>query len=181
MYHLDHMEIVNLFIQLGVMILSARLFGELARRVHLPMVVGEILAGVVLGPSIFGMINFEMYELLFPPAGNTTIVLEGIISVSVVLLLFIAGMEVELDLVWQQGKKALYTSIFSLIIPLGAGFLIAFFSPSLFSLEATQDKLVFSLFIGTTLAITALPVIARILMDLNIFKTKMGMVIIASA
>ena len=103
MYHLDHMEIVNLFIQLGVMILAARLFGELARRVHLPMVVGEIMAGVILGPSIFGMINFEMYELLFPNKGNTTIVLEGIVSVSVVLLLFIAGMEVELDLVWQQG------------------------------------------------------------------------------
>ena len=108
MNNLDHMEIVNLLIQLGVMILAARLFGELARKLHQPMVVGEIIAGVILGPSIFGMLLPEWQELLFPAEGLNNIVLEGIISVSVVLLLFIAGMEVELDLVWQQGKKALY-------------------------------------------------------------------------
>jgi len=181
MNNLDHIEIVNLLIQLSVMILAARLFGELARRFHQPMVVGEIIAGVILGPSILGMVSPEIYASLFPITGDNSIVLEGIISVSVVLLLFIAGMEVELDLVWQQGKKALYTSMFSLAVPLIVGFLVSYYAPSLFNLGESDDKLVFSLFIGTTLAITALPVIARVLMDLNIFKTKMGMVIIASA
>ena len=181
MNNLDHIEIVNLLMQLSIMILAARLFGELARRFHQPMVVGEIIAGVILGPSILGMINPELYNSLFPLVGDNSIVLEGIISVSVVLLLFIAGMEVELDLVWQQGKKALYTSMFALFVPLIVGFLVSFLSPSLFLLEEGDDRLVFSLFIGTTLAITALPVIARVLMDLNIFKTKMGMIIIASA
>jgi len=181
MNNLDHLEIVNLLLQLSIMILAARLFGELARKFHQPMVVGEIIAGVILGPSILGMINPDIYEMLFPLSGDNNIVLEGIISVSVVLLLFIAGMEVELDLVWQQGKKALYTSLFALFIPLITGFLISYFMPSLFQLGDSDDKLVFSLFIGTTLAITALPVVARVLMDLNIFKTKMGMVIISSA
>lgn len=181
MNNLDHFEIVNLLLQLSVMILSARVFGELARKFHQPMVVGEIIAGVILGPSILGMINPELYHLLFPTTGDGSIVLEGIITVSVVLLLFIAGMEVELDLVWQQGKKALFTSLFALFIPLMAGFLVSYYTPMLFHLGENDDKLVFSLFIGTTLAITALPVIARVLMDLNIFKTKMGMVIIASA
>jgi Kef-type K+ transport system membrane component KefB len=145
------------------------------------MVVGEILAGVILGPSILGMIDADIYKLLFPLEGDTNIVLEGIIGVSVVLLLFIAGMEVELDLVWQQGKKALFTSMFALLVPLVTGFLISYYAPSIFSLGDNDDKLVFALFIGTTLSITALPVIARVLMDLNLFKTKMGMVIIASA
>ena len=181
MNNLDHLEIVNLLIQLSVMILAARLFGELARRMHQPMVVGEIIAGVILGPSILGLLSPDLYATLFPLTGDNSIVLEGIISVSVVLLLFIAGMEVELDLVWQQGKKALFTSLFALIVPLIIGFLVSYFSPSIFNLGPSDDKLVFSLFIGTTLAITALPVIARVLMDLNIFKTKMGMVIIASA
>ncbi len=181
MHNLDHYEIVNLLIQLGVMILAARLFGELARKLHQPMVVGEILAGVILGPSILGSINMDIYEMLFPLSGDTGIVMEGIISISVVLLLFIAGMEVELDIVIQQGKKAVSTSLFALFIPLITGFLISYYSPSLFDLDAADDKLVFSLFIGTTLSITALPVIARVLMDLNIFKTKIGMVIIASA
>ena len=181
MNNLDHTEIVNLLLQLSIMILSARLLGELARRFHQPMVLGEIIAGVVLGPSILGMLSPEIYHTLFPIDGDNSIVLEGIISVSVVLLLFIAGMEVELDLVWQQGKKALFTSLFALFVPLIVGFSVSYFAPSIFNLGAEDDKLVFSLFIGTTLAITALPVIARVLMDLNIFKTKMGMVIIASA
>lgn len=181
MNNLDHTEIVNLLLQLSVMILAARLFGELARKFHQPLVVGEIIAGVILGPSILGMLSPDLQATLFPLSGDNSIVLEGIISVSVVLLLFIAGMEVELDLVWQQGKKALYTSLFALFIPLMIGFLVSYYAPSLFNLAEGDDKLVFSLFIGTTLAITALPVIARVLMDLNIFKTKMGMVIIASA
>jgi Kef-type K+ transport system membrane component KefB len=178
---IEHSEMVNLLIQLGTMILAARLFGELARRLHQPMVVGELLAGVILGPSILGMLAPEWHALLFPGEGLQNVVMEGIVSVSVVLLLFVAGMEVELDLVWQQGKKALFTSLFALLIPLLTGFLISYFAPSLFNLGDTDDKLVFALFIGTTLSITALPVIARVLMDLHIFKTKMGMVIIASA
>jgi Kef-type K+ transport system membrane component KefB len=178
---IEHSEMVNLLIQLGTMILAARLFGELARRLHQPMVVGELLAGVILGPSILGMLAPEWHALLFPEEGLQNVVMEGIVSVSVVLLLFVAGMEVELDLVWQQGKKALFTSLFALLIPLLTGFLISYFAPSLFNLGDTDDKLVFALFIGTTLSITALPVIARVLMDLHIFKTKMGMVIIASA
>jgi Kef-type K+ transport system membrane component KefB len=117
MNNLDHMEMVNLLIQFGVMILAARLFGELARRVNQPMVVGEIIAGVILGPSILGMIDTDLYHLLFPLEGQTNVVLEGIVSVSVVLLLFIAGMEVDLDLVWQQGRKAVFTSFFALTVP----------------------------------------------------------------
>jgi Kef-type K+ transport system membrane component KefB len=181
MNNLNHTEIVNLLLQLSIMILAARLLGELVRRFNQPMVLGEIIAGVILGPSILGMVSPEFYEMMFPATGDNNIVLEGIISVSVVLLLFIAGMEVELDLVWQQGKRALFTSMFALFVPLIVGFSVSYFAPSLFNLGDNDDKLVFSLFIGTTLAITALPVIARVLMDLNIFKTKMGMVIIASA
>ena len=182
MSNLDHVEIVNLLLQLGIMILAARLFGELARRLHQPMVVGEIIAGVILGPSILGSISPELHTALFPLSGDNSVVLEGIVSVSVVLLLFIAGMEVELDLVWQQGRKALFTSLFSLIVPLALGFAVAYLIPGLFNLESDSGNLiVFALFIGTTLAITALPVIARVLMDLNIFKSRMGMVIIASA
>ncbi len=89
MNNLDHIEIVNLLIQLSIMILAARLFGELARRFHQPMVVGEIIAGVILGPSILGMVSPEIYASLFPISGDNSIVLEGIISVSVVLLLLL--------------------------------------------------------------------------------------------
>ena len=178
---LSHNEIITLFMQLGVMILAARLTGELFRKFQLPLVIGEILAGVLLGPTVLGTIDPDMFRALFPHDGHTSVILEGIIGISVALLLFVAGMEVELDLVWQQGRKALYTSLFALFIPLLTGFIISYFAPGLFDLDASTDRLVFALFIGTTLSITALPVIARVLMDLNIFKTDTGMVIIASA
>ena len=119
--------------------------------------------------------------MLFPNGGNSSIVLDGVINIAVVLLLFIAGMEVELDLVWSQGKKAIFTSLSALIIPFAVGFVACYFYPGVFGLNESEDLLVFSLFLGTTLSITALPVIARILMDLDIFKSKLGMVVIASA
>jgi Kef-type K+ transport system membrane component KefB len=163
------------------MILFARLFGELARRYKQPLVLGEIIAGVILGPSIFGMISPDLHALMFPASGDSYLVLDGVINISVVLLLFIAGMEVELDLVWQQGKKALITSIMSMIIPFSIGFLAVYLWPALFGSLEEDQRLVLALFLGTVLSITALPVIARILMDLNIFKSKLGMLIIASA
>jgi Kef-type K+ transport system membrane component KefB len=181
MEKLNHQEIINLLMQLGIMIFAARVFGEMARRLNQPMVVGEIIAGIILGPSILGMIDKDLYDMLFPMQGNSSIVLDGVISVAVVLLLFIAGMEVELDLVWQQGKKALYTSMFALLVPLIIGFIFTYTFPGVFGGKGTEDRLVLALFLGTTLAITALPVIARVLMDLNIFKSKLGMIIIASA
>jgi len=70
MHHLDHSEVVNLLLQLGILLLAARLFGELARRFHQPLVLGEILAGVILGPTILGTIDPDIYKLLFPYSGN---------------------------------------------------------------------------------------------------------------
>jgi Kef-type K+ transport system membrane component KefB len=90
-------------------------------------------------------------------------------------------MEVELDLVWQQGRKALTTSLMSMAIPLTVGFVVTYLWPDVFGLEDNSQRITLALFLGTILSITALPVIARILMDLEIFKSKMGMVIIASA
>ena len=98
------------------------------------------------------------------------------------MLLFVAGMEVQLSLVLKLGKVAVYTSFFSMIIPFSIGFGVAWFFPAAFGTPVDEmGKLLFSLFMGTALSISALPVIARILMDLNILKTPIGMLIIASA
>jgi len=181
MDHLTHSDVITLLIEISVMLLAARMFGELARILNQPMVVGEIIAGVVLGPTVLGMISPDLFTAIFPASGATYIALEGIIQVSVVLLLFIAGLEVELALVWQQGMRALYTSLFSLAFPFIVGFTFVYTFPGWFPFIAEEDYFVFSLFIGTVLSITALPVIARVLMDLKLFKSRMGMLIISSA
>ncbi len=178
---LSHSEVISLLIQLSIMLGAGRLMAELFRFLKQPSVVGEIIAGVILGPTILGMAFPDIFHSIFPNEGAAAFALDGFVQLSVVLLLFIAGLEVELHIVWQQGKQALFTSLFALVIPFAIGFALTYFFPEFFHLDPKSEHLVFALFIGTTMAITALPVIARILMDLKMFKSRIGMLIIASA
>ena len=180
MNKLSQQEIMNLLVQLSVMLMMGRLFAEAARKIKQPAVIGEILAGIILGPTILGMIQPDWFHGLFP-IGSSSLVLDGFVQVAVVLLLFIAGLEVDLHIVLQQGRQAFYTSTFGLIIPFALGFIFPYFYPGFFGSQDSSRHLAFSLFMGTAMAITALPVIARILMDLNIFKSRMGMLVISSA
>ena len=168
-------------IQLGVMLAFGRMMAEVARKFKQPAVVGEIIAGLILGPTILGSISPDSFDLLFPSTGASAIVLDGFSKVAVVLLLFIAGLEVDLHIVFQQGKQAISSSFFGLIIPFFLGFIIPYSFPSFFGDAEGTDHLLFSLFMGTAMAISALPVIVRIMMDLKLFKTKIGMLVVASA
>jgi len=178
---LSHADVVQLLIQLGIMLIMGRLLAELARKFKQPAVIGEIIAGILLGPTILGMINPEWFSALFPTPSGAGTVLSGIVQVAVVMLLFIAGLEVDLQIVWQQGKQAVTTSLFGLIIPFMFGFAFPYFFPDFFGIADPSAHLTFALFMGTAMAISALPVIVRILMDLNIFRSKMGLLVVASA
>jgi len=181
MVRLAHADVVQLLMQLGIMLIAGRIFAEVARKFGQPAVVGEIIAGLLLGPTILGMIEPAWFELLFPTPSGAGIVLSGIVQISVVMLLFVAGLEVDLHIVWQQGKQAVATSLMGLVIPFALGFVFPYFFPEFFGIATAQDRIVFALFMGTAMAISALPVIVRILMDLNMFKTRMGMLVVASA
>ncbi len=180
MSKLSQHEVMNLLVQLSIMLIMGRLFAEMARKIKQPSVVGEILAGIILGPTILGIIQPDWFHGLFP-AGSSSLVLDGFVQVAVVMLLFIAGLEVDLHIVLQQGRQAFYTSALGLIIPFAFGFIFPYFFPAFFGSMDSSRHLAFSLFMGTSMAITALPVIARILMDLNLFKSRMGMLVISSA
>jgi Kef-type K+ transport system membrane component KefB len=182
MIKLAHNELIVLLLSISAMLIISRIFAELGKKLKLPIVMGELIVGIILGPTILGMLYPDIFNYLFPRTGNIPIALDGIFSLSVIMLLFVAGMEVQLSLVLKQGKVAVYTSLFSMIIPFFTGFAVAWFFPEVFSISNEQGpKLLFALFFGTALSISALPVIARILMDMNLFKTNIGMVIIASA
>lgn len=178
---MQHLEVINILVALGVMLLVGRIFGEFFRKLRIPLVVGEIVAGVLLGPSVLGKFYPLLNDIVFTTKGNVGMVLNGISTISVVMLLFVAGMEVELSLIRQQGKAAFKTSFVGLIVPLVMGFLTGYYFSDWLGGTNQQSTFVFALFIGTAMAITALPVIARTLMDLNLFKTKIGMTIITAA
>ena len=180
MLKLGQQELMGLLIQLAIMLLAGRMLAEVARKFKQPAVVGEILAGIILGPTILGMISPDSFNFLFP-VGSPSLVLDGFVQVAVVMLLFIAGLEVDLHVMWQQGRQAVFTSTLGLVIPFAIGFLFPFFFPEFFGFANGTNLLAFALFMGTSMAITALPVIARIMMDLNIFKSRMSMLVISSA
>ncbi len=171
---------MGLLIQLSIMLMVGRVLAEVARKFKQPGVVGEILAGILLGPTVLGMLSPDWFNLLFP-VGTSSLVLDGFVQIAVVMLLFIAGLEVDLHIVWQQGRLAIVTSLFGLIIPFAFGFVFPYVFPDFFGYADEGKRLAFALFMGTSMAITALPVIARILMDLNIFKSRLSMLVISSA
>ena len=163
------------------MLIMGRLFAEVARKFKQPAVVGEIIAGLLLGPTVLGMIEPAWFEALFPVPSGAGTVLSGMVQVAVVMLLFIAGLEVDLHIVWQQGRQAISTSFLGLIIPFLFGFVFPYFFPEFFGIADSNARLTFALFMGTAMAISALPVIVRILMDLNMFKSRIGLLVVASA
>ena len=182
MIKLAHNELIVFLLSISAMLIISRIFAELGKKLKLPVVMGELIVGIILGPTILGMLYPDIFNYLFPRTGNIPVALDGIFSLSVIMLLFVAGMEVQLSLVLKQGKVAVYTSLFSMVIPFFTGFAVAWFFPEIFSISNEHGpKLLFALFFGTALSISALPIIARILMDMNLFKTNIGMVIIASA
>jgi Kef-type K+ transport system membrane component KefB len=178
---LGHADVVHLLVQLSIMLVMGRLFAEVFRKLNQPAVIGEIIAGILLGPTVLGMLQPEWFEALYPHNAAAGVVLTGFVQVAVIMLLFIAGLEVDLHIVVQQGRQALTTSLFGLIIPFSIGFIFPYFFPTFFGIADANGRLTFALFMGTAMAITALPVIVRILMDLNLFKSKMGLLVVASA
>lgn len=177
---LSHNENISLILSIGLLLIAARLFGEFFRKFKMPLVVGELIAGVVLGPSLLGSFYPKFSGLVFTSNLNASLALNGITNISIVMLLFVAGMELNLSLIRQQGKAAFSTSTFGLIIPLLMGYFSAYYFYEWYG-RNSADKLVFALFMGTSMAISALPVIARTLIDLNLFRTKIGSIIITAA
>ena len=180
MLKFGHNDIVIFLSSIGAILILARIFAELGKKIKMPIVMGEIMLGIILGPTVFGSLYPDLFGSIFPKAGSTKIAMDGITNLAVVMLLFVAGMEVQLQVMLKQGKAAIYTSFTSMLIPFILGFVAVWFFPHFFNYSPDR-KLVYSLFFGIAMAVSALPVIARILMDLNLFKTKVGMIIMAAA
>lgn len=181
---LSQNDLVILLLAISVMLILARIASEAGKKIGLPMVMGELLVGVLLGPTVFGTIAPDLHSTIFPFATNTNfaLALDTIFTLSVILLLFVAGLELRFSLFLQYGRLALFTGLGSMVLPFASGFIVAWVVPQWFNQQAGGPQhMLFALFLGTAMAISALPVIARILLDLKLLKTEIGMVIIAAA
>ncbi|MCU1302217.1 MAG: Kef-type transport system, rane component KefB [Candidatus Sulfotelmatobacter sp.] len=181
MAHLSPHDVMTMFMALATLLGCAKLAAEFMQKIGQPPILGEISVGIFLGPTVLGHYRPHLYEVLFPTTGPMPIVLDTVTTLGVVFFLLTAGLEIDLRSIFRQGKSALLVSIFGVAFPFGAGFLTAEIFPQYMGAETGANSLIFALFVGTALSISALPVIAKILMDLNLLRTEMGTVIISSA
>ncbi len=173
-----HNDILILLFQLFLLLLFARVFGELFQRMGQPTVVGEILAGVVLGPSLLGAIPV-FSDLMIVQSTNGTNLIEVVSLLGAMLLLLITGLETDLALIKHHAKSAFGTALGGLILPLVLGFAFCFLIPDSLLVDPTQ-RIVFSLFLATAISVSAIPVIAKVLIDLNLIRRDVGQITIAA-
>ncbi|MGA9899898.1 MAG: cation:proton antiporter, partial [Terriglobales bacterium] len=154
MDHLAPHDLMVVFLALAALLASAKFAGELVKKFNQPSVLGEIIAGILLGPTVLGHYRPGVYGLLFPHSGPVALVLDGITAISVVFFLLTAGIEIDLASIFRQGKSALLVSSFGMVIPFGFGFAAAGLFPRFLGADGGTDRLVFALFIGTALSIS---------------------------
>jgi len=175
--NLEH-PLAMLLFQIITIILVARLFGYLCKKIGQPRVIGEIIAGIVLGPSLVGMYFPEFSATLFPieSLGN----LHFLSQIGLILFMFVVGMELDLKILRNQAREAVVISHASIIIPFSLGLGLAYFIYRSFAPEGVQFSS-FALFIGIAMSITAFPVLARIVQERGLHKTRLGTVVITCA
>jgi len=176
---LGHHELLLFLVQLALLLLVSRGLGELMRRFNLPPVVGELLAGVLLGPSLFGWIWPGLYTQIFPHSQTQADLLSVVSWLGVLFLLIVTGLETDLQLIIRKGKTALLISLGGIIIPFITGMALGWLLPDSF-VANPQNRLVFTLFIATAMSISAVPVIAKVLMDLQLIRRDIGQITLAA-
>ena len=171
-------ELLHVLLALVVVIATARAMGSIFRSAHQPPVVGEILAGIVLGPSLLGRLAPGAEAYLFPAAVGPA--LNIIAQVGVILYMFLVGLELDPALLRKRGHATVAISHASIVAPFLLGATIALY---LYPKLSTRDVpfTCFSLFLGVSMSVTAFPVLARILTDRRIHKTRMGAIALTCA
>jgi len=163
-----------------VILLCARLLGEAARRIGQPTVIGELLAGILLGPSFFGLFWPEAQQALFPRDPSHRAMLQGIAQFGVLLLLVLTGMEIDRRLLRKIGRPALSISLAGIAAPFACGVILAYFSPS--SLVPSDGKrLAASLFLGVALSISSIKIVAMVVREMNFGRRDIGQILVASS
>jgi Kef-type K+ transport system membrane component KefB len=170
----------EIFLAIAVIVIAARLFGKLFQYFHQPAVVGEIVAGLLLGATALEHAPGHLTEHLFP--AETLPYLKAIAALGLVLFMFIVGLELDLKVIRGQERLATSVSLASIVVPFLGGLALGV---ALFTThpppDSGQSKLAFAMFIGASMSITAFPVLARILADRKLLKTSLGAASLASA
>ena len=179
----SHNDVLALVTQIAILLFTARALGEIAQRLGQPSVIGELLAGILLGPSILGKLFPFVIGYIIPEKGVQGYLLEAISLIGAMFLLFITGLETDIHLIRRYAKVSVAAAAGGIIVPFASGFLLGQSLPD-FLLTSTNasanERLIFSLFIATAMSISAIPVLAKILFDLKLMRRNIGQAMIAA-
>jgi Kef-type K+ transport system membrane component KefB len=167
-----------LLVQIVTIIIVSRIFASFFKRIHQPTVIGEIIAGIALGPSLLGVLAPELSSAIFPE--NSLNNLNLLSQFGLILFMFIVGMELDLNLIHNKVKDATVVSNAGILIPFSLGIGLAYFLYENFAPPGVPFHS-FGLFLGMAMSITAFPVLARIVQERGIHKTPLGTLVITCA
>lgn len=174
----DH-DVLVFLLALGLLLAAARALGEVSRAAGLPLVVGELAAGILLGPTVFGHVAPRAHRWLFGP-GTALSMIGAYTTVAVILLLVVVGLEIDLTMLQRRGRSALLTGLLGILLPAASGAALGFLLPDSDLLDPSR-RTTFALLLAVALSISALPVIAKTLLDLGLFKSDVGLLVMAAA
>jgi Kef-type K+ transport system membrane component KefB len=166
-------------VEVLVLVIAGRLLGELMQRMGQPSVMGHLLAGVVLGPSVFGALWPEAQQMLFPSEAAQQGMVGAVGQVGVLMLLLLAGMETDLGLARRTGRASLAVSLFGILLPFACGFALGLYLPD-FLLPDPEERLPAALLLGTALSISSVKIVAVVVREMNFMRRNVGQIILAS-
>ena len=168
------------FVQIALLIFVGRALGELLQRIGQPAVIGQLLGGIILGPSVFGALWPTVQQMIFPAASSARPMLTAVSELGVLMLLLLTGMETDLALVKRVRRTAAIVSTAGIVIPFACGYLLGEMLPASV-LPDPGRRLLTSLFLATALSISSVKIVAVVLREVDFLRRDLGQVILASA
>jgi Kef-type K+ transport system membrane component KefB/nucleotide-binding universal stress UspA family protein len=168
------------FAQVGVLLLVGRALGELMQRFGQPEVMGQLLGGLLLGPSLLGLVSPHLQHALFPPTAEQKGMLDAVSQLGILLLLLLTGMETDLRLVRRVGRSAMAVAAAGVALPFMCGFALGALLPDSL-LPHAQSRFVTALFLATALSISSIKIVAVVVREMNFMRRDIGQIIVASA
>lgn len=169
----------TLSLHLAAMLFTALVLGQIARRMGIPAVVGEIAGGLLLGPTVLGRLSPETFAWLFPPSGPVTSARAAIARVGMLFFIVTIGLDISVGEFRRLGRTALAVGTVGTFVPLGLGFVMCYAFPTTIGV-LPKDLFSTALFMGSILSLSANPVIARVLLDMGLFKSDLGRTIMSA-
>jgi Kef-type K+ transport system membrane component KefB/nucleotide-binding universal stress UspA family protein len=175
----DH-TIVIFFAEVAMMLIVGRFIGEVMHRLGQPEVLGQLLAGIILGPTVFGRLLPGAHNFIFPDAVELKKMIDAISQLGILMLLLLAGMETDFKIVRRQKRTAIFSSLSGIILPFVCGLALGELLPDSL-LPAPGRRLITALFLATALSISSVKIVAMVIMEVDFMRRNIGQLILASA